>query len=282
MKVVRRQRKDRPPEDVSVGVTCRYDTRMSDPFDFTARLRGGIPRLLDLLFPAQCARCQEFVDMPGSLCAACWPEVSFISPPYCCRCGYPFEFAVGEHMLCGNCSADPPPFARARSVLRYDEQSRHMILAFKHADRTEKAPAFAKWMHGAATELLQGEVLIVPVPLHRRRLLFRRYNQAALLAQKIAEYSGNRHIPDLLQRRRFTLSQGGKSLKGRFRNVEGAFKVTKRWQKTVCDAHILLVDDVYTTGATVRACTQPLLQCGARQVDILTLCRVVRASGLSI
>ncbi len=185
-------------------------------------------------------------------------------------------------MICGSCLADPPPFNQGRSVLRYDDASKDMILSFKHADRTDQAPVFAAWMVRAASDLLDQNPIITPVPLHPRRLLKRRFNQSALLAGAIARQTGTRLVQDLLIRKRSTPSQGNKSVKGRFRNVKGAFAVHSLWQKTVRDEHILLIDDVYTTGATVSACAACLMKAGAREVSVLTLCRVVRPARLSI
>lgn len=238
--------------------------------------------MLDLLFPAQCARCADVIDQPGNLCAKCWQETTFISPPFCAQCGHPFEYEVGADMLCGRCLASPPSFTAGRSVFKYDDNSKDMILSFKHADRTDQAPIFAKWMARTAADILTEDILIVPVPLHSRRLIKRRYNQAALLALSIGQISGNKVIPDLLVRKRATASQGSKSYKGRFNNVKGAFTLNPRWEGKIRDEHIVLIDDVYTTGATVSACSDCLLKHGAVQISVLTLCRVVRPTILSI
>lgn len=244
-------------------------------------LRGG-GTFLDILFPAQCPQCCDPVDVPGSLCANCWKEATFISPPFCAQCGYPFDYEVSSDMVCGSCLAAPPPFSKGRSVLKYDEHSRDMILAFKHADRTDQAPVFANWMARSAGDILSENPIIAPVPLHSHRLLKRRYNQSALLAKDLAAQSDKRVIPDLLIRTRATPSQGSKSFKGRVQNVKGAFSINSRWRGKINGEHILLIDDVYTTGATVSACSTCLLANGAAKVSVLTLCRVVRPSNLSI
>ena len=136
--------------------------------------------LLDAVLPPRCLACGTTVAAPGALCAACWPALSFLTPPWCACCGYPFEYDAGPDALCAACIASPPPWRRARAALRYDEASRGLILAFKHGDRTEMAPALARWLAGAAD--LSEVDLVTAVPLHWRRLFARRYNQAALLA----------------------------------------------------------------------------------------------------
>jgi ComF family protein len=184
---------------------------------------------------------------------------------------------VPDAPLCGACAVEPPAFDRARAALRYDEGARSLILAFKHADRTDSAPAFGRWLARAGAELLAGADLIAPVPLHRWRLLKRGYNQAAILARALAREAGVALVPDLLQRRRATPSQQGLSGQARLANVTPAAFRPHPWHKARLDGRrVVLVDDVMTTGATVGACAQVLRRAGAAEVDVLTLARVVR------
>jgi ComF family protein len=161
-------------------------------------------------------------------------------------------------------------------VFVYDSASRGPLLAFKHADRTDAAPTFARLMAHAAADLLPDADLIVPVPLHRRRLLARRFNQSALLALALGRETGIDAVPDLLVRTRHTPSQGGLSATARRRNVTGAFAVRKGMADNVRGARMLLLDDVYTTGATVGACAAAARRAGAATIDVITLARVVR------
>ena len=232
--------------------------------------------LLTAILPPRCLKCGTVVDSAGALCPACWTKLSFIDPPHCACCGFPFEFHQGEGALCGACMREAPAFARARSVLRYDEDSKELVLRFKHADRTESAPAFAVWLRRVGGELIADADLLVPVPLHWTRLLARRYNQAALLTRGLAKLTGKPAVQDLLIRRRRTPSQGGLGAIGRESNVSGAFRVNPRHAPRIKGRRILLVDDVYTTGATVSACTRTLRRGGAASVDVLTLARVER------
>src|SRR4051794_17761047 len=105
--------------------------------------------LLDAVLPPRCLKCGVAVAEPGALCAGCWPALAFVTAPYCACCGYPFDYDPGPGTLCAACIAGPPPYRRARAALRYDEASRGLVLAFKHGDRTEMAPAFARWLAGA-------------------------------------------------------------------------------------------------------------------------------------
>jgi ComF family protein len=241
-------------------------------------LRRAVRGATGLILPRRCLACGTPVVGEGALCAECWPAVRFLGPPLCAACGFPFEFDPGAGALCGSCAAELPPFERARSVFVYDAASRGPLLAFKHADRTDAAPTFARLMASAAADLLPDADMIVPVPLHRRRLLARRFNQSALLAQALGREAAIEAVPDLLVRTRHTPSQGGLSGSARRRNVTGAFAVRKGMADRIRGARVLMVDDVYTTGATVGACTAVLLRAGALAVDVITLARVVRPS----
>lgn len=251
---------------------------MAAPFAFPlARpLARAATAILDALLPPRCLGCGGPVDRQGGLCVACWSTLTFIAPPYCARCGTPFEFAMPGETLCGACMAEPPPFARARAVLVYDDGSRPLVLGFKHGDRIHAAGAYGAWLARAGADLLADADLLAPVPLHRWRLFRRRYNQAALLARAAGRVAKVPVVPDLLVRRRATPSQGGLGRKGRARNVKGAFQLRRGQRERVKSKRIVLVDDVLTTGATLAECARVLLHAGAARVDVLTLARVVK------
>lgn len=236
-------------------------------------------RVLDALLPPRCLHCGTIVDAPGTLCMRCWNKAQFISAPHCDRCGLPFELAedaAGPVVTCAACIADPPRFDRARAAMRYDDQARALVLKFKHADATYAAPGYATWMSRVGAALIRDCDLLAPVPLHRWRLLWRRYNQSALLAHAIGRSAGKPVIADLLQRRRATPSQGRLGRTQRFQNVAGAFALKPAHADRVKGQRVLLIDDVLTTGATVEECAKVLKRAGAVGVDVLTLARVVR------
>jgi ComF family protein len=232
--------------------------------------------VVDGLLPPCCLGCGAGVERQGTLCAECWTSLTLLGPPCCACCGHPFPYAADDVALCAACSARPPVFDSARAVFRYDDASRTLVLRFKHADETHGAAFFGHWLARAGMPLCGRADLIAPVPLHRWRLLARRYNQAALLAGALARAADKPLAVDLLQRRRHTPSQARLSPVARRRNVRAAFALRRQWTERVRDRRVLLVDDVFTTGATVEECARVLRRAGASGVDVVTLARVVR------
>ena len=239
-------------------------------------LRGVGRRAVDMLTPPICPVTGEPVGAPAMLSPKAWGALQFIEAPFCDHCGVPFATDYGEGVFCPSCIAEPPVFARARAAIVYDDASHKLVVGFKHSDRTDIAAMFGAWMASAGRDLLSRDTLLVPVPLHSRRLFARRYNQSALLAKTIALTSGAVFSPHLIVRIRATLPQKDLSATGRVRNVAGAFRVRPEKLESVRGARIVLVDDVLTTGATLSACARVLLRAGARSVDALSLARVVK------
>lgn len=236
-------------------------------------------KTLDTILPPRCPFTGEIVDAQGTVSAEAWKSLSFITDPQCHACGFPFEFAVpagsGEN-LCAGCLADRPEFTSARAALVYNDASRDFILGFKHGDQTHGVVAMVPWLRNAGAALLAQADVIVPVPLHRWRLLRRRYNQAALMGQAIAKDRKISFIADALIRNRATPVQGHLNAKERRKNVSRAFAVPANRTDKIKNKRIVLIDDVYTTGSTVRECAKALLQAGAAEIFVLTLARVVK------
>jgi ComF family protein len=230
--------------------------------------------LVDAVLPPRCLSCGETVEEPDALCGRCWGGITFFAPPWCVRCGLPFPHPMGEDAVCGDCARERRAWDRARAVLRYDKNSRGLVLGLKHADHTHVANAFGRWMYRAGGEVLAGADVVVPVPLHWTRLLHRRYNQAALLAHAIHAAGGPPVAVDWVVRRRRTPSQGHLGPTARERNVRGAFAL--RRGHSVVRRRVVIVDDVMTTGATADECARVLKRAGASFVGVLTLARALR------
>lgn len=234
------------------------------------RMRGAARGLANFLVPPTCISCARPIAEDHALCGRCWHAMPFLSPPWCARLGRPFAFDLGPEALCPQAIAAPPVFARARSACAFAGPARDLVHSLKYGDRPALARAMGSWMARAGSELLAGQPLLVPVPLHRRRLWQRRYNQAALLAMQVAAQSGVDIRIDALERVRPTKRQVGLSVGEREENVRRAFRLSESGTSTIAGRRVVLIDDVYTTGATVSACAKTLLEEGAASVDVLT------------
>jgi len=237
--------------------------------------RTALHAVADLLLPPVCIACRTRIESHGLLCGDCFGKIEFIAPPLCARLGIPLPYDPGEPSLSAAALAAPPVYDRARAVARYSETMRDLVGSFKYRDRQEGLRLFSRWLARAGAELLGDADLIVPVPLYRSRLWWRRFNQSAMLAQGLSRTTGLPVDCFALKRVRRTASQVGLSPEQRKRNVAGAFRVEPSRAGAVKGKKIVVVDDVITTGATVEACARVLKRAKAARVDVLALARVV-------
>lgn len=234
--------------------------------------------VLDILLPPKCLKCGSRVADAHNICPDCWKELYFISDPKCKGCGFPFgsEFGADYSLLgeafCAACQKSPHFFDKANSALRYDDDSRSMILGFKHQDRTEYTQYFTKLLYQVGQSFWTDADIIIPVPLHRNRLLRRRYNQSALLSECLARKTGLMHYPEALVRIKNTPPQQG-NLNKRSKNVKGVFEANIKID--LKEKNVVLIDDVYTTGSTADNCAKTLKRAGAKKVYLLTVFRVI-------
>ena len=234
--------------------------------------------VLHAVFPPECLCCGARVETDFAICSACWGDTPFVLGAACdlCGVGLPGQSAAAGPLTCEECHVIARPWAKGRAVLHYAGNGRKLVLGLNHGDRAEIARAAGPWLARAGAELLAEDPLIVPIPLHWRRLAERRFNQAALLAQAVAKASARDWLPDALIRARSTGTQEGRDREARFRNLDGAIRVAPRRAVRITGRSVLLVDDVMTSGATFSAAAQACLAAGAVQVFVIALARVAR------
>ena len=237
----------------------------------------GLQAVLHMVYPPQCLTCGALVTSDFGLCGPCWRDTPFITGLICNHCGTPLPGEdTGQPELCDDCLTIARPWGQGRAALLYKDNARHMVLALKHGDRLDLVRPAAKWLLNAARPMLQPDMLVAPIPLHWLRMVKRRYNQSALLSSAFARAAGLDHCPDLLIRRRHTPSQEGRDRDARFANLSDALAVHPRRAARVEGRHILLIDDVMTSGATFAAAAEACLAQGATGISVLALARVAK------
>ena len=226
------------------------------------------------ILPPRCLACNELIAEQGGLCASCWQEMSFIEKPFCERTGKPMAFDIGESIVSAEAIANPPLYRKMRSPTRYDGTARRMVLSFKFHDRLDLTKHLARHMVRAGKDLLKEADIIIPVPLHRKRLFNRRFNQSAELAKEVSHLTNIPYALEALERIRPTKQQTSLDMNERYKNVEGAFRVPAREAIHVQGRRVILIDDVVTTGATINACTRALLREKPHHIDVLSLIHI--------
>lgn len=231
--------------------------------------------LVDFIFPPICLVCRCSVTQHGDLCPDCWHAIDFIHAPLCSHCGVPFTFCTDsfDSSVCADCITSPPHYSMARSAFRYTDGSAKLVFDLKYYDHTYGARTFAAWLYRAGYDCLAGADLLIPVPLHPRRLLRRLYNQSALLCYELSSLSGIPAHFSLLRRTRHVPAQTQLTRKQRLQNVTHVFACPAPARAMLSGKTVVLIDDVLTTGSTVQACSQTLLRAGAHDVRVLTLAR---------
>jgi ComF family protein len=236
--------------------------------------RSALRPVLDFALPPRCPGCGGVTDEPHRFCLTCWSALAFLGEPCCARCALPFDYGEGAEVICGRCLAEPPAYHRLRAAVAYGDIARTVALKLKYGGRPGVAETMARFMERHLD--ISAAPVLAPVPLHRWRIWRRGYNQAALIAGALARRAGLETRLDLVERVKATPVLRGMNPRERKEAVRGAFRINPKRKAALKGRAVVLVDDVYTSGATANACARILRRAGAERVDVLCWARVVR------
>lgn len=230
--------------------------------------------IIKTVFPRTCFICNQIIS-EGYFCAEDWSKIHFLQKPACNICFQPFKFATNDQMLCASCIKKPPIYNKAISVIKYDQSSKKLITKFKYGDQTYISKYFSSLMYKNAHDIIYDIDFITPVPLSKLKMIRRKFNQSALIAQNFAKISNKKIIFDLLIKTRNTKAQAQLNKKLRSKNIFGSFSCNEKYRQMIFNKNILLIDDVITTGSTINACSKILKQFGVNKIYVLTLAKTV-------
>jgi ComF family protein len=237
-------------------------------------LRRLANSLLDFALPPRCAGCADIIDEVDGFCADCWLTLDWLGNSGCERCGMPLE--ATDAAQCGRCLAAPPPLERMRAAVAYGPLSRVIALKLKYGRKVALARTMARFMAPLRGD--DAAAILVPVPLHRRRLWWRGFNQSGLVARQLGRRWGLEVDQHLIRRVRPTPPLKGMNEAQRRGALRGAFEPAAG--RRLDGETVILIDDVLTTGSTAAACAHALRQAGAGRVELISWARVVRPSHL--
>ncbi len=225
----------------------------------------------NFVLPSRCAGCSAIVTQAHSFCLSCWTKLQFLGDSGCDRCGIPLPV---QDLTCAECLAKPPAHDGVLSAIIYGEVARSVVTRFKYGRRTGLARVMANGMSRHLQD--KPDALLIPVPLHRWRIWQRGFNQSLLIARHLAKTHALKVEPQIILRTKKTPSLAGMRRHERAKTVRGAFALNPKSQNRLAGRHIILIDDVCTTGATANACAKVLKTGGAAKVEILCWARATK------
>lgn len=228
----------------------------------------------DFIFPKKCFCCGEYID-ENYLCYECWKKINFISKPCCNICSYPFEFEEDEEAICGACITAKPEYDKAMSIFCYDYSARQIIHKFKYEDKLQILDYLIRLLNNAISPYIKNIDIITMVPTTKLKLLKRGYNQASLLAMKLAKINQILYLPELLIRKKNNISQVELKKEKRLKNVKNNFSINASYSSLVKGKNILLIDDVITTGATINECSRQIRKLFPNKIFALTIAKTI-------
>jgi ComF family protein len=228
--------------------------------------------LINLIFPTRCVACESY-NTQADICSDCWSKLTFITKPYCNLCSLPFAYEDDQDTICGHCIKQKPQYDKAIAILKYNPDSQKLIHSFKYRDQLHILNYLVNLMSNIGKDIIQEADIIIPVAMYKYKLLKRGYNQAALLAMKIASKNKIPYLPQVLIKKKNSIAQIGLTKEQRIKNIKNTFELNSKFIKQVQGKRILLIDDVITTGSTINECCKILRKASPSKIFVLTLAK---------
>lgn len=237
-------------------------------------LQQSIQTAISFIYPSQCKVCEEYLSLNAKpyICLSCWKDIEYINPPWCEICGVPSDVN-----LCDSCASRPPRYGKLRTITVYEKTIQHAIHLFKFEKRTSLRHSLVRLLlDNIPNDLnLQDYDYVLPIPIHKKRLRERGFNQSLLLAEGLEKATGLKVLKDALVRGKNTSPQSSLHKEARQTNILGAFELKN--PDYIRSKQILVLDDVYTTGATVGEVVKILWDADPVDIDVLTLARTLHS-----
>ncbi len=235
-------------------------------------------KAIKLIFPPKCVLCGKIIENDDTLCPDCWKKIKFIEKPYCDKCSTPFEFEISSNDNCLSCIKNKPLYIKARSAIIYDNEIAKLIFNFKFHDKTYLKRFMGKCMFKASIDIIDNIDILIPIPLHKKRLIYRKYNQSLLLANEIGKLANKEVIYDFLYKTKHTVPQATLKQSDRISNLKNKFAIKSKYLENLekyKNLNFAIIDDVMTTGSTINECTKVLNEVGINNVYAITFAKTV-------
>lgn len=232
--------------------------------------------IIKLIFPPKCPLCEKIVEEDETLCKDCWEKIKFIKEPFCDKCSSPLEYKASKKVICAHCIQTKPLYVKLRSAVVYNSFVSKIIFKFKFYDKIHLKKIMAKLMVEASKDIMDDIDILIPIPLHKKRLIFRKYNQSLLLAEEIAKLTNKQVIYNFIYKNKHTVPQVKLKQKDRIENIKGKFSINKEYLdkiKEYKNLNFAIIDDVVTTGSTIKECIKVLNKAGIKNVYVISFAK---------
>lgn len=231
--------------------------------------------LVNILYPHRCPTCKKLVESDSVFCLNCWKKLQFITKPICSICGTPLQFntTYNDNIICPKCLLKKPPYDKAVSCFIYNKTISKAIFEFKFYQKMFLSKFFAKFIYKVTIKYFKQIDYIIPVPLSLKRLRWRGFNQALLLARDLGKLSKKEVIPDLIIKTKHTKAQVKLKNKDRIKNLKTAFIINQKYLEKIKNKNIAIIDDVITTGTTINECSKVLKGHNAGKIFVFSIAK---------